>query len=446
MTTELDGYWPSPWPGEDGGPARRQTPRRLELADESIAGGGLGLAPGATLHAHHRDVMAVTMAVLREPGEVFVLGHTLGPTGTISWLERIDPESLEPVERSPDLPGGPFWPGGVAAHANGSLYVTYGRWCHRLGPDCTVIASRELPRDRPYNSLVVLPDGHLVMKDIGGGADAGPLALPEGVRGSELVVLEPEGLAVVDRHELDEGSVARLSMDTGPDAAGGAVYVVGVESLRRLVWDPVAARLVPDEAFTTRYRLDEGQGFGWDVVLADGSAWLLDDGAGTEGFGPSLRGKGVATAPLCLWRVTPGSDGGRPIVDRFEVCGEPGGVIANPPAVDPTRRLALGYDSGNGVVTAWRYGAAGEGGERLWSRRLDQAGHPLLFPDTGEVVLGDFDHETGQEQVVVVDVESGEVRARVATGSPLQSVLFPAPGWSDDLYTCTFTTLSRVHR
>jgi hypothetical protein len=449
----LDGYWPSPWPAEDGGPARRQVP----AAAVTFPARGDG-----PLLAHHRALMAATMVVLRDPGEVFVLAHTLGPTGTVSWLERIDPESLGTIERSPDLDGGPFWPGGVAAHANGSLYVTYGRWCHRLGPDCVPIASGQLPRDRPYNSLVVLPDGHLVMKDIGGGAEAGPLALPAEHTGSELVVLEPDGLEIVARHELAEGSVARLSMEAGDRHPDGAVYVVGVDSLQRLRWDPATVTLEPDHAFTTAYRTRPGQGFGWDVVLTDDDAWFLDDGAGTEGFGPSLRGKGVATVPLSLTRVpldTPDADTdtdtdtGERLV-RYEVSSEPGGIVANPPVVDTGRRIAIGYDSGNGVVTAWHYGDADEDRrraaegrlDRRWSGRLDQGGHPLLLADQGVVAIGDFDHDGGTERVALVDIETGDLVDRVATGSPVQSVLFPAPGWHGDLYGCTFTTLTRIHR
>ena len=82
------------------------------------------------------------MVVLRDPGEVFLLRHTAGPDA-ISWVERIDPITLEPLARSDDLPGGPTWPGGIAAHANGSLYVVFGNHAHRLGPDLAVLASRE---------------------------------------------------------------------------------------------------------------------------------------------------------------------------------------------------------------------------------------------------------------------------------------------------------------
>src|SRR5207237_8637591 len=77
------------------------------------------------LEVRSRDAIAATMVVLREPGEFFPLRHTLGP-GAIAWIERVDPVTLEPLERSEDLAGGPTWPGGMAAHANGSLHVVFG--------------------------------------------------------------------------------------------------------------------------------------------------------------------------------------------------------------------------------------------------------------------------------------------------------------------------------
>ncbi|MGZ4730477.1 MAG: hypothetical protein ACXWB2_22400, partial [Acidimicrobiales bacterium] len=92
--TELDGYWRSPWPAEDGGPTRRQTP------SGSPARPGLDLSPGRTLRATTRSAFAPTMCILRDPGEVFLLCHTIGPD-TVSWVERIHPESLETELRSP---------------------------------------------------------------------------------------------------------------------------------------------------------------------------------------------------------------------------------------------------------------------------------------------------------------------------------------------------------
>jgi hypothetical protein len=69
----------------------------------------------------------------------------------------------------------------------------------------------------------------------------------------------------------------------------------------------------------------------------------------------------------------------------------------------------------------------------------------LRFPDTGELVTGDHDAETMTDHVVVLDIETGNEKARVATGSPVQSVVFPCPGFDRDLYWCSFTTLTRIH-
>ncbi len=40
-------------------------------------------------------------------------------------------------------------------------------------------------------------------------------------------------------------------------------------------------------------------------------------------------------------------------VTLTEVCGQPGGLIANPPLVDEDRRIVVGFDSGNGVLAAF---------------------------------------------------------------------------------------------
>ena len=129
------GYWPSPWPGEDAGPARLQTAAE-------VRGPAFG-AESTTVTS--REAVATTMVVLREPGEVFALRHTIGPEA-VSWVERIDPVTLETVARSADLAGGPTWPGGLAAHANGSLYVVFGAHAHRLDADLNVLATQPLPR------------------------------------------------------------------------------------------------------------------------------------------------------------------------------------------------------------------------------------------------------------------------------------------------------------
>jgi len=421
MVTKVAGYWPSSWPGEDGGPARQQAPR---------SGAGLGLQPGDVLVASSRMAIASTMAVLRDAGELYLLCHT-GGDDAISWVEQIDPVTLETIRRSPNLPGGPTWPGGVACHANGSLYVVFGRYAHRLSPELEVLAVAELPRSRPYNSFVILPDGHLATKDFGG-VRAGQTA-PDGLGPSELLVLEPDLLAIAARCPLPEPSIARLSAD------GNDLYIVGDTSLIRVRWN--GRELTFDESFQPVYRTISGQTYGWDAVIDAGAAWFLDNGEGSNRFAGTFRGVGTNVAPLHLVRV----DLSTGAVSLTEVCGLPGGLIANPPAIDPQRRIAVAYDSGNGIVAAFRFDEHGTT-SLLWRREMNHAAHPLRFPDTGELILCDYDVARNADQVVVLDIETGDDLARVDTGSPLQSVLFLAPGFERDLYYCSFTTVARIAR
>jgi hypothetical protein len=439
------GLWPSPWPAEDGGPQRRQAPHD---------GAGLGVRAGERLQlAAVRDAFATTMVVLRDPGEVFVLRHTLGRRPhhdpTVSWVERVDPRTLEVQARSPDLTGGPFWPGGLAAHANGSLHVVYGRFCHRLSPALEPLAAAELPAPSPHNSFVVLADGSLAVKDL-------DLSLR---RPATLSLLDPDTLAPrCPPVTLPEPSIARLAAD------GDRIYIVGSRSAWRYEWDGTALRR--DEAWHVSYHGGGDHSYGWDPVIEGGHLWFLDNG--DHDYATTMRGAGRARGPVRLHRVSLADARDH---EAVEVCGLPGGTVTDPPLYDPVRRIAVAYDSGNGIVQAFRFG---ERLEPLWRRRLDHAAHMIRFPDTGELVVHDFRgpaalntrpgralaHRTtfvaqsrvlrramsarSGDDVVVVDIETGEERARARVPSLFQSVLFPAPGFARDLYWCTFSTLARL--
>jgi len=411
----IPGYYDSPFPGEDGGPRRQLVPRAP----------GLGLRHGERLAVTSRTALFSNMVVLRAPGEVFLQGNSQPWEGTTSWVERVDPLTLEPLVRSPDLPGGPFWAGGILAHENGGLYVTYGRWCHRLDAGCTLVASRELPREHPYNSLLALSDGALVMKDF----------VRDGSARSYFSLLDPERLEPLGPEvEVPEGSIARISADRGP--GGEFVYVVGDHTIFRYRYE--RATLERDRSWQYRYRTAPAgeQSYGWDAVIAGGSAWFMDNGE--NDYQRTFRDRGAASGALHLFRV-PLDDASA--ARAYTPFGLPRGTIVNPPLVAPSRRIAVAYDSGNARIAGFRYDD-GDGFERLWEHAFGASNHFLLFPDTGEIVVNDFDGTT--EHVVVLDVESGEERGRVATGSPVQSATFQSPGWSRDIYTCTFSTLSRT--
>jgi len=411
----IPGYYNSPWPGEDGGPRRQMVPRSESLR----------LKPGERLDAISRPAFMANMVVLRSPGEVYLQGG--GPPGgqSVSWVERIDPVTLEPLARSADLVGGPWWPGGILAHENGDLYVTHGRWCHRLAPDLSVVTRRQLPMSHPYNSLLALSDGNLVMKNF----------VRDGSSRSYLSILQPERLDIVaSSAEVPEGSIARISSDRG--ARSEFVYVCGDRSIFRFRYEN--ERLTMDENWRYRYRTlpPKEQSYAWDPVIAAGYVWFMDNGESV--FQRTLRGAGVASGPVHLHQVSVTDAAGHDMLIPF---GASHGTIVNPPVIDPSRKIVIPFDSGNGRIAAFRFQGLGAY-TPLWKRDLGTSNHFILYAESGELVVNDFDGDT--EHVVVLDIETGSELGRVRTPSALQSLVFQSPGWNRDLYVCTFTTLTRA--
>lgn len=405
------GYLDTPWPAEDGGAARLQVPNGVA---------GLGLRPGERLLATAVTRVMSTMTVLGAPGEVYLLTHSAlrarWGRPTSCRVSRIDPITLAPTAMSPRLPGGPMWPGGMALHANGDLYVVYGRWAHRLDRNCGVKEALKLPVDLPYNSFVVLDNGLIVTKNI---SDS---------RNAVLSVIRPDplGFACADI-ECPEPSIARLS------AVGNTVYVVGVQSIFRFDW--AGQTLVRDEGWRFDYATGTAQTYGWDVVLGLGNAWFMDNGK--HRYLRSMIGRGVSHTPNRLIRVNLSDCTD---VETADVSGIPGGTITNPPLVDEGRRIVVGYDSANRVLRAWLF----DGELRhLWRKdAFGAASHMICLPDSGEIVTNDFGR--GGEHVVVLDIETGAEKGRARIGGFTQGVVFPSPGWSRDIYWSAMSRFGRV--
>lgn len=414
----MSAYVTSAWPGEDGGPKRQQIANNVVIPR---------IRNAQQLEVVSRDALAITMPIVGPNNELFLQRIMPGPD-SVTWVEQIDAQTLEPLAQSEQLAGGPMWPGGMAAHANGSLYVVFGNHAHRLSTDLTVIASIQLPRVRPYNSFVILPTGHLATKDF-----SGPLpGQPNGTAmdNTELLILDPDDLRIVARLDLNEPSIARLSADENN------VYVVGDHTLIRIIWNGESLHV--DSSFNARYRTLEGQTFGWDTVITDNDAWFLDNGEGTQLFTGSFRGVGISTAPLHLVRVDKQSG----LVTLSEICGLPNGIVANPPVVDAKRQIVVGFDSGNGIISGFDYDE--DSVTLRWSHEQNHACHMLLIPETGQIITADFRPELGCEQIVVLDITTGDEVARVSTTSPIQSAVFPAIGPTGDIYWCSMTTITRI--
>ena len=411
-----EGYFDSPWPAEDGGPARLQQRR---------SGSGLHLKPGQRLRCTTRNTVLSTMTVLGAAGEVFLLTHSalrarLG-LPTTACVERIDPVTLKTLSRSPRLAGGPMWPGGMAVHRNGRLVVVYGRHAHLLERDCTVLATRQLPVDQPYNSFVILDNGLVVTKNL-----------------SEST---PARLTVLDAHTLHpacedtlcpEPSVARLS------AVGNTVYLLGVRSVFRYHWNDAAARLERDVSWQWNYAASGQQSFGWDMVLDGHNAWFMDNGRHRYLY--TMRKAGVSATPNRLLRVSmrDASDSA-----AQEVCGLLRGSITNPPLVDPARHIVVAFDSANAWLGAWRHDPLTGNLAPLWRKHpFGCASHMVLNPASGQLLVNDY--RRFGEEVVMLDIETGAELGRVRSGGIMQGVVFPAAGWNQDVYWCSMSRVARI--
>ena len=414
----MSAYVTSAWPGEDGGPKRQQIANNVVIPR---------IRNSQQLEVVSRDALAITMPIVGPNNELFLQRIMPGPD-SVTWVEQIDAQTLEPLAQSEQLAGGPMWPGGMAAHANGSLYVVFGNHAHRLSTDLTVIASIQLPRVRPYNSFVILPTGHLATKDFSGPLPGQPNSTA--MDNTELLILDPDDLRIVARLDLNEPSIARLSADENN------IYVVGDHSLIRVIWNGESLHV--DSSFNARYRTLEGQTFGWDTVITDNDAWFLDNGEGTQLFTGSFRGVGISTAPLHLVRVDKQSG----LVTLSEICGLPNGIVANPPVVDAKRQIVVGFDSANGIISGFDYDE--DSVTLRWSHEQNHACHMLLIPETGQIITADFRPELGCEQIVILDITTGDEVARVSTTSPIQSAVFPAIGPTGDIYWCSMTTITRI--
>ncbi|MEI6733129.1 MAG: hypothetical protein WCK94_04120 [Comamonadaceae bacterium] len=410
------GYLATPWPGEDGGPNRLQA---VHISTD------LALGEGEKLSFTRRRTLLSTMTLLGAPGEVYLLTHSairarLG-FATTSRVELIDPLTLKTIHRSPRLTGGPMWPGGMALHRNGDLYVVYGRYLHRLDRACQPLTMLKLPVNEAYNSFVILDNGLIVTKNL------------SEMTSARLSVIDAETMRpVCTETNCPEPSIARLS------ATGNTVYVVGVRSIFRYHWDEETGGLLFDTSWRFDYIGSTSQSYGWDVVLDARHAWFMDNGK--HSYVVKMTGNGVSPTPNRLIRVSLSDASDHQILP---VCGLAGGSITNPPLIDVKRQIVVGYDSANRHLQAWRFDEQARALTPIWHKSaFGCASHMLLYPETGELAVNDY--RRGGEEVVLLKIESGAEIGRVRVGGLNQGVVFPSPGWGRDFYWSSMDCLARV--
>ncbi len=417
-TKVCQGYYNSPWSGEDGGPQRLQSATGIS---------GLNIQPGDKLvKKASRRLCTGNMVVLREPGEVYLmhvdsLRDKIGMSCS-SYVEKLDPRTLKPIKSSGPLPGGIWWPGGFNVHANGDLYVTFGRYIHRLNPDCELVKSYQLPQNLPYNSHVVLDNGFIITKPIAAEGD------------TQLLVIDPDSLTeACPAVQMPEPSISRLS------SYGNTVYVTGVKTIYRYHFDADTRTLTLDEQWSLDYVGNTTQEYGWDPVIDDNNIWFMDNGRHTMGkTSLSMLNAGVNPTPNNLIRVSQHDCND---YDIIPICDKSFGAVTDPPLYCPQRRIVVAYDSSNAVVQGWRHNPETQQLTKLWTRDgFGMGGHTIYYPDTGEIVTADYQSlKTFKglkhgEQSVILDIETGREKARLPMGNYMQSCCFPSPGFKRDYY------------
>ncbi len=433
--TNQPGYYPSSWPVECGGNRRHKA-----------APGRLDAASGTATVTTRTDDRWHVMVIERDPGQWYVGGTMAAFAGPppFGWVDRIDPDTLEPLARSAELPcGDHVWCGAILAHANGSIMSVNGSFLHRLDPDdLSVIAERKLPADCSHNGLLSLSDGTLLTKDL----------RLEGRGGTTVTRVDPETLEVLDTIVLPEGSMGRIAADVDPETGNEYVYVPGIEHVLRLHID--GANMSVDQDWQPHYRTEGGDhGLSWDACISDGSCWVMDcgdlesirmihrrdpNGRWDEHPGRRLSWRQPApwSGPQRLLRIDLGSGA----VSEVAPFGTPGGGIIAPPVHVPEHDMAIAWDSVNG-------GLAGvTGTDELsvaWHLDVRPSMQPVVFPDSGELVINDFT-DAGSDDLIVVDVATGELLDRVETGSRIANGMFLTAGPDRSVFYCSTLTLAKV--
>jgi hypothetical protein len=383
------------------------------------------------------------MMIRRAPGELFLGGTLPAFTGPapFGWLQRLDPEDLSVIAESPPLPcGDHVWCGAIAAHENGDIYKVNGSYMHRLDPDCQIVTEKRLPIDQAHNGLLILSDGSIVTKDLRL-AGQGP---------STITRLSADGLELIGPAlPLPEGSMGRIASDLTAD--GEFIYIPGIERVWRLRVTP--DRLVIDDNWSPQYRIAGGdQGLSWDGCISADALWLMDNGdidSLRAIYGQHPNGRFDTPDDRLSWRRPAPWQGQQRLlkvgladgkIDAIAPFETPGGGIIAPPVHVPEHNIAIAWDSING-------GLAGidTSGDRLrvaWTLAARPSMQPVVFPESAELVINDF--QDGEDFLIVLDIRTGALISRVATGSRVANGMFLTPGENRDVYYCSTLAICRV--
>jgi hypothetical protein len=393
---------------------------------------GLAVEPGDRLDVLRRATGRWNQSLVWHDEALLLFSTSLPGTAPFSRVERIDPVTLETIVASPSLAtGGHIWEGGCLAHRNGDIYVVTGCFLYRLNAALEVVGQMEMPTTRPYDSIVAMDDGRLIVKDM----------QPSGTT-SRFTVVDAEDLSTVMELPIPEATLGKCCV------SGDDIYVPGDYSIFRFRYR--RSKLSRDTSWTGRYRTgNDGHGHCSDLTVSGGYVWVHDN-ADTEEMVALLQTDPVGSVapdgafhqsfrtPFRLHRFSTANASDHVSIEPF--------VFAGWPAAGPTyvaeHGIVLTFDSLNGGLAAHQ--VADDGSMReLWQFPIRTRWQPLVYADTAEVVVDDvllFD----DDNIVVLDLFTGRQKARTRSGTALPSTGRPTPGAARDMYYVSTPSIARV--
>ncbi|WP_339339870.1 hypothetical protein [uncultured Oceanicoccus sp.] len=392
---------------------------------------GLNIQPGESLNVSSRKFSRDRWVVgtLDADDRVFVFGCSV-PFQTdisIGWVEEIDPVTLETIKASPELStGGHNWCGGAAILADGTIITGFGNRIHKLSFDLELIAEMELPVDRAHNGVSLLSDGLMITRNLE----------HDHSKKSVFTLFDPHTLEIVKKVEFVGASIGRFCVDQTGD--GEYVYATTPSHIHRLIYKN--RNLLLDKDWSASYDLpSEDQGFAWCNTVGGDSVWFMDMGDLPQ-LESIMRAHPVGTKPFALnkpnsapVRVYRVSTTDSRSTDTLTPFGLPNGGHAASPLYVQDKRILLTFDTVNRKTGAWRFNGPGDF-THLWTHDIANSNQVLYYPDTGEVVLDDV-LEDQNVDAVVVDLETGLEKGRVATGGRYAASMAFYPGLGRDVYT-----------
>jgi hypothetical protein len=147
--------------------------------------------------------------------------------------------------------------------------------------------------------------------------------------------------------------------------------------------------------------------------------------------------QGLSSSEQKLFRVDLNDSSNIEVISPFN---KKMGSIFSPPAFDPNKNIALAFDTGNGLLAGIKYSPK-DGFNKLWEKPTRISMQMVLFSDTSEILVNDF--RTGFDNLIVLDLETGKEKGRVATQSTTANGMFLSPGWDRDFYYCSIGAIAR---